>query len=156
MLEIKGILEVVRKNRLLFLLGALGLILLLLGGPLLQSEGETETVSPTEMCEKYRTDLEEELENACAQIRGVGRAEVVLTLASTEIAVYEKNVSGENETVATAGGDALLLAYRMPEITGVAVLCEGGDNAAVKEELHAFLRAVLGLRPREIHIAPLK
>ena len=156
MLEIKDVLAVVKKNRLLFLLGAVGLLLLLIGGPLWAENKEESPNSTIALAESYRTDLEEKLTHACMQIRGVGKAEVVLTLSSTEIAVYEKNQSGESETVASAGGEGLLLAYRMPEITGVAIVCEGGDNAAVKEELYSFFRAVLGLRYHEIHISPLK
>lgn len=155
-MEIKGILSVIKKNRLLFLLGALGLVLLLFGGPLLSKEENTEPTDPTEYAEQYRATLEAELARACASIRGVGEARVVLTLDSTEVAVYEKNYAGESETVASSGGDAILLAYRMPKVLGVAVLCEGGEDIRVKEELYSFLRAVLGLSTREIHVAPLK
>ena len=156
MSEIKGVLSVIKKNKLLFLLGGLGLLLLLFGSTLTKSEGAKEKEAPVDLCTAYREELEASLASACAEIRGVGRTKVVLTLATTEIAVYEKNYTGENETVASAGGDALLLAYRMPEITGVAVLCEGGDDIIVKEELYSFFRAVLGLTTREIHISPLK
>jgi stage III sporulation protein AG len=155
-LEIKGILSVIKKNRILFFLGAVGLILLLFGGTLLSEKEKVKDVHPTALAEEYRASLEADLARACTSIRGVGEARVILTLASTEIAVYEKNVSGESETVASSGGEALLLSYRMPKVAGVAVLCEGGDNITVKEELHSFLRAVLGLSAREIHIAALK
>ena len=155
-MEIKGILSVIKKNRILFFLGAVGLILLLFGGTLLSEKEKVKDVHPTALAEEYREALEADLARACTSIRGVGEARVILTLASTEIAVYEKNVSGESETVASSGGEALLLAYRMPKVAGVAVLCEGGDNITVKEELYSFFRAVLGLSTREIHIAALK
>jgi len=154
--EIKSILSVIKKNRLLFFLGALGLLLLLFGGTLLSGEEKEASTRPTALAESYRATLEEELSRTCTSMRGVGRAKVIVTLDSTEIAVYEKNYSGESETVASSGGEALLLTYRMPKVAGVAILCEGGDDIRVKEELYSFFRAVLGLSTREIHVAALK
>lgn len=154
MSEIKKLLSVIKGNRLLFFLGACGLVLLLVGGLQTQKKSDSPRASPTEACEKYRARLETTLEEACMEIRGVGRASVTLTLASSEIAVYEKNESGAGESVAIAGGDALLLAYRVPEITGVAVVCTGGADLAVQRELYKFLSALLGLDSTQIHIAP--
>lgn len=153
-MELKGLLAVFRKNRILFLLGALGLILLLFVGR--GARDAPKTASPTEACESYRTSLEAELSSLCADVRGVGRVRVFLTLDTTEIAVYEKNVSGDSETLATVGGDGVLLAYQMPRIAGVSVVCEGADDPTVRAELYALLRASLALRTREIHVAPLK
>ncbi len=154
MSEIKKLLSVIKGNRILFLLGACGLVLLLVGGAWTQKKTETPRASPTESCEKYRARLETTLEEACMRIRGVGEASVTLTLASSEIAVYEKNQSGAGESVAVAGGEALLLAYRVPEITGVAVVCTGGADPTVQRELYDFFGALLGLDTTEIHVAP--
>ncbi len=151
--EIKKIWAVIQKNRFLFLLGLLGLALLLFTGVTPKTENAGDQ---PDCAEAYRSALTEEVRAACAAVRGVGEVRVLLTLASGEIAVYEKNRSGENESVALSGGDALLVAYRTPEVLGVAVICEGGESAAVKAELTALLRATLGVDTRAIHIAPLK
>lgn len=150
--EIKKIWSVIQKNRFLFLLGALGLVLLVFTGVFPEKEA---TVKAPDLAEEYRIRLTEEVRAACAAVRGVGDVRVFLTLASGEIAVYEKNKNGENESVALSGGEGLLLAYRTPEILGVAVICDGGDSPTVKAELTALLRATLGVDTRSIHIAPL-
>ena len=134
-------------------MGALGLALLAFTGGFAQKEVESDAI---DLCEEYRSTLTEEVRSACAAVRGVGEVRVFLTLASGEIALYEKNVSGESESVALSGGEALLLAHRTPEVLGVAVICEGGGSATVKAELTALLRATLDLDTRAIHIAPLK
>lgn len=152
-MELKGIWELVRKNRLLFLLGVAGLVLLLFVGR--GTEKATDARSPTEACESYRAALEEELTSLCGSVRGVGRVRVFLTLASTEIALYEKNVSGESETLATVGGEGLLVAYETPRVRGVTVVCEGGSDPSVKAELYALLSATLSLRTTQIHVAPI-
>ncbi len=151
----KRLLEIFRQNRLLLLLGAAGLLLLLFSG-FGEREEATPTLSPVAAAEEYRASLTEELTALCQQVKGVGRARVFVTLASTEIAIYEKNQSGESETVASVGGEALLLAYRLPEVQGVTVVCEGGENAAAVRELYALLRTALGLDTTQIHVAPLK
>lgn len=152
-MEIKRIFSIIKKNRLLFLLGALGLMLLLFTS--LPNE-KSKTVSPLEAGEAYRAALESDVTDICRAVKGVGEVKVLLTLATTEIAVYEKNESAESETVALVGGDALLLAYRMPEIAGVSVVCTGGGDPAVKQELTALLCKALDLNTTAIHIAPLK
>lgn len=152
-MEIKKILSVITKNRFLFLLGALGLILLLFTG--IPSK-ETAPIDPLAAAESYRLSLEKEIADACSAVKGVGEARVLLTLATTEIAVYEKNQTAESESVALAGGDALLLAYRMPEIAGVSVICRGGGDLTIKAELTALLCKALDLDTTAIHIAALK
>ena len=152
-MELKGLWEVVRKNRLLFLLGVAGLVLLLFVG---RGTKEADAApSPLLQCESYRAALEEELASLCGNVRGVGRVRVFLTLASTELALYEKNVSGDSETLASVGGEGLLVAYEMPRVRGVTVVCEGGGDPVVKAELYALLSAALSLRATQIHVAPI-
>ena len=94
-----------------------------------------------------------------ATIKTISNAEygsMVIYDETGEIAVYEKNRNGENENVALAGGEALLVTYQTPAVLGVAVVCEGGADATVRAELTALLRATLGVDTRNIHIAPLK
>lgn len=152
-LELKKIFSVIRKNRLLFLLGILGLGLLLFTGT---PAKQTEAVSPLSACESYRAALEDKIADTCRTVKGVGEVKVLLTLATTEIAVYEKNQSADSETVAKSGSDAILLAYRMPEIAGISVVCHGGDDPTVKQELTSLLSKALDLNSTQIHIAPFK
>ena len=146
-------LTVIAKNRLLFILGVLGLLLLIFTGV---TPEEASATHPLEAAEAYRLTLEEEVKSICGSVKGVGEVRVLLTLATTEIAVYEKNESGESATVALSGGDGLLLAYRMPEIAGVSVVCAGGDDPTVKAELIALLTRALDLSTTAVHVAPLK
>lgn len=153
MLELKRIFSVIAKNRILFLLGAVGLLLLLFSGT---GAKESTIQNPLDAAEKYRTALEEEIASVCEDVRGVGNVRVLLTLATTEIALYEKNLGKESETVALSGGDGILLAYEMPRIAGVSVVCQGGGDATVRQELTALLCRALDLPTNAVHISPLK
>ena len=152
-MELKGILSVIGKNRFLFLLGAIGIIILLFGGG---QTSEQPTVSPIESADAYRASLEASLTDTCRAVRGVGSVKLFLTLESTEIAVYEKNTGAESETLASVGGSGVLLTYRMPKVTGVAVVCEGGENDIVRYELTRLLGTALGIDSTAVHIAPMK
>ena len=141
-----------QKNKLITLLGVVGLLLLLFTG--LPTQKEEAAVH--DIGEAYRIALTEDVRAVCAAVRGAGEVRVLLTLSSGEIAVYEKNQNGDNESIALAGGDSLLVTYQTPAVLGVAVVCEGGADATVRAELTALLRATLGVDTRNIHIAPLK
>jgi len=152
-LDLKRILSVVAKNRLLFFLGVAGLVLLLFTG--ITPEEKT-AVNPLEAAESYRLSLEKDIAAACESVKGVGSVRVLLSLATTEIAGYEKNQSGDSQTLALSGGDGMLLCYRMPEIAGVSVVCTGGGSPTVKQELTSLLCKSLDIPSTAVHIAPLK
>ena len=152
-MDLKRIFSVISKNRLLFALGIAGLVLLLFSS--VTPESKTAT-APLEAAEAYRATLEAEIQEICSSVKGVGNARVLLTLSSTEIAVYEKNESASGETIALSGGDGVLLCYRMPEVAGVSVVCTGGGEPTVKQELTALLCRSLDLPSTKVHVAPLK
>ena len=153
-MDLKKIKAALAGKGVILLLGVLGLLLLLFSS--VGTPKSEESLSPLAEAEAYRTSLEESLTRLCEQIEGVGDAYVLLTLASTEIAVYAENETASGASVATASGDALLLSYRMPPVKGVTVACRGGGNATVKRELTSLLCAALALPSNAVYIAPLK
>ncbi len=88
----------------------------------------------------YGEALEKRLTAACESVAGVGDARVVITFASG--AAYE-----------TVGGAELLSVP--PRVQGVAVLCEGGADGAVRASLTSMLGALLGIGASRICILPL-
>ena len=132
----------------LLLLGILGVTLLLFGGDLFP-EAEEERPSS----EDYRTTLCSEITALCREVRGVGEVTVLLTLESGESYTYAENSSGG---YITAGGSGLLLESRPPRVAGVAVVCDGGGDPAVREELCALLSAALGIGTHKVKITAKK
>ena len=131
----------------LALLGVLGLALLILGG----GEGEEETaLSPS--AEGYREALTAEVAALCREVRGVGEVHVLLTLEAGESHLYAENERG----YITAGGSGLLIESRPPRIAGVAVVCDGGGDPAVREMLSEMLAAALGIGAHRVKITAKK
>ncbi len=142
--------EKLGASRWLLLLGALGILLLLLAPRF----GETEKVEPSlAEAEEYRKTLTLEIEALCETVRGAGDCTVLLTLAGGEYAVYEKNESASGSTVAAVGGEALCVGYEMPHVAGVAVVAEGGDSDEVRLALSSLLSSALGISSARISIA---
>ena len=140
-----------RGKGLLLLLAALGILLLLFGGT---GAGENAAPSGTPdlltEAEEYRTSLEKELETLCASVRGVGKIDILLTVGGSSYAVYAKNASGDYTAV---GGECILLAREYPEVRGVAVVCDGGADPAVRAELASLIGAALNIGSNRIYIS---
>ncbi len=130
----------------LLLLGLLGVLLLLFGGNLGAEEERTDFSGDTEA---YRAALTEEVTRLCSQVRGAGRVSVMLTLETGERQVYAENANGG---IASSGGKGILLETRAPRVYGVAVVCEGGGDAAVRRELTSLLSAVLDVGTNRVYI----
>ena len=131
----------------LALLGVLGLLLLVLGGG---GERSEEAAAPT--AEEYRAALTAEVRALCGEVRGVGSVSVLLTLEAGESYVYAERDGG----YVTAGGAPLLLESRPPRVAGVAVVCDGGGDPAVRETLTEVLAAALGIGVHRVQVTAKK
>ncbi len=173
MIKIKTqILEKLRSPKVLVIAGLCGILLIFLSG--LSSDKETKEVNTNEFsAEEYRLSIEEEIEKIVKDITGSGKVQVVVTLESSvrynyaeslEETKTEKNEkesqSSDNElkegyiTVKTADGgeEALLVTARMPEIRGIAIVCEGGDNEIINQKIQNAVMAALNITSKRVYI----
>lgn len=148
------------ENRRLLLIPAL----LLLGSYLLLSgnsaKEKTKTVEAPPAGEDfyaYEQELEHRLEDLLSDVDGAGKTRVMVTLESTQLNVYatdERDSMGGTEKthILLDDGGALTETIQTPEIGGVAVLCEGGDNVKVAAQIHEILSSLLGLSTGRISV----
>jgi stage III sporulation protein AG len=118
--------------------------------------------------ETYAQEMENRLKNILEQIEGVGKAEVMVTVSGTEEHIYaqeekirngEKDYSTENEYVMIGSGSdkqALLKKVVNPEISGVVIICEGGDSNIVKERVYSSVSAAFKISASQIYVTKLK
>ena len=140
----------------LLLLLVLAIVCLVYGSTVTQKKSESVAMRDADAAEKYRTELQGELASLLGEVKGVGRVRVFLTLAACEEYVYAENESASGKNYATVGGDALLLSVRMPKVAGVAVLCDGANDAEVRASLVLLLSAALDIPSHHIAVSPLK
>ena len=111
-------------------------------------------------------DLEAFLEN----ISGAGRVEIMVTYDSSKEYIYakdtdenamDKNDSGreinfksEHIIIKEDGNEkGLMIKEIYPEIRGIAVICDGGNNPVIREQMVNILSALFGINTNRISVA---
>lgn len=143
-------------------------ILLILISDLSENETSRADVSDNtinfEMSDIYARDVEKQLVGMLEAIEGVGNAEIMLTITSTEEYVYAETVKqgssqSENDYVIIDKGsqkEALVKKINNPEISGVVVVCEGGDDPRVCEKIYKAVSTALNISTGKIYVTEMK
>ncbi len=171
--QIKGTVGQMKKSGRLWIvvLGAiLGLGLLVMGSfdlPFGKGEQKAEAATGDEQAQlqAYKQQLSSEIASLCSEVRGVGRVQVMVTLSGGYEYVYARDVQsktgGESYTweetyVLIGSGSAqspLLLMKKQPSVAGVGIVCQGGADPAVQNELTALVSAAFGIGANKIHVS---
>ena len=170
---IKKYLQKLRNPKVLIIIGAVGIALIFLSTI---GEGEkAESASYEDFSvEEYKENLEKDITRLVKSISGSRKVTVVITLESginyqyadtLEEADESKNETDKNSqknetkqdyvTVKKADGseEAILISKQMPEIRGVAIVCQGGDNAALNEKIQNAVTSALNITSKRVYIA---
>ncbi len=151
------------KKALLLILSALiGLILLLVGGGFARSSENHGDAA----LQDYLTSTEKRLQSTVCAIDGVRDARVFITVENTFETVYATNAT-LNETGADNRSTQKQLAYTstrsygeqpvvvkqlLPRISGVLVVCGGGNNAVVRDEVIRAVSVALNISQSKIYV----
>lgn len=167
-------------NTLVFLLGIAGILLIGLSSLLPRGEKAAEKASALEEAKTYASQLEERLQSILEQMDGVGTARVMVTLENGYQNVYAKSEKVNNDVlqdiraedekktqekqvteqtyvlVDGAGGKVPLVTARLePEVKGVVVVCEGGDDPLVVRKVVDTVKVALNLSSSRISVSRL-
>ena len=116
------------------------------------------------------SDFENRIENIFQKAEGVGRAEVILTLKSTEEVVFEKDKKmtkrgeedldiDEKPSVLSDGAGAeapVIIKRNYPEFQGASVICDGAENPAVKLYIMETITALTNIPSDKITVIKMK
>lgn len=109
----------------------------------------------------YAAALESDLTTLLGRVEGIGRVEVMVTLASGEETVYAQDTqqsadgSGSKQHVLLDGGaaePALVETVGSPTVQGVAVVCEGGGSAGVAARVTDIVEVLTGIGASHISV----
>ena len=155
------------------IIGAIGILLIFLS-TFGDSKAKKNDVSESFSVEEYKANLEADIKRLVKGITGSRKVTVVITLESginysyaeaAENSSEEKSDENKNEqksetkqeyiTVKNADGSeqAILISKQMPEIRGVAIVCEGGDNAVLNEKIQNAVTSALNITSKRVYIA---
>ncbi len=143
-----------KKYRYAVLILLLGILLMLIPGKKSDREAlpESQPEAPAGMT------VSEELSAILSRIDGVGKAEVMLTVATGEETVYQSDTNGELELTTVTVTDAqrnetgLIRKVNPPVYLGAIVVCQGADNPAVCLQVIEAVSRVTGLRTDRISV----
>ena len=117
-----------------------------------------------EAADIYADDIEAKLVAMLENIEGVGKAEVMLTIMSTEEYVYAETMKQgssqyENDYVIIDKGsqkEALVKKVNNPAISGVVVICEGGYDPRICEKIYKAVSTALDISTGRIYVTEMK
>lgn len=154
-----------KRLAIIVIVGLLGIILLTLSSFLPEKEKDEPAENSTQInLAEYEESVENRLSQLISCIDGAGRTKVMVTLDSGDENVYatedksgEKTYERDYVVIKQDGNEGgMLLKVTEPEIRGVAVVCEGADSAAVRQEIINTVTAVLGVGTSRVNIAKMK
>lgn len=183
---LKDLKEKLLKKESLLILLLLGMIILVIAFPASgreESENDNlqndEQISQDKMIsqEEYRLQLEKQLSEVLSESYGIGKVEVMITLASTcESVVKEDSKSSSSEVTEndTVGGNRntkekeeerltvysdtdnkqspYVIKENMPAVLGVLVVAEGGDDAKNVQNISEAVKALFGIEAHKIKV----
>jgi stage III sporulation protein AG len=135
--------------------GLLGVILLLFGG--LGGDEEEGRADPVLVriseLESYEQALEEEIAALCDAVAGVSRVRVKISFDAGYAVRYVKNSEGSPATVGNGSNEeALFETVVPPRVAGVGIVCVGGGNAQIRQELCELVCAAVGVSANRVFI----
>lgn len=151
----------------------------------IRTQAEQDSLEGTAECQsEYTSDLEQRLAQILSGMEGVGKVKVMLTLRDQGEAVVEKDVTmrEEGETagdgkrdqtgvnragsvessettvyVQSEGNETPFINKELlPQIDGILIVAEGGDDSAVRKNISESVEALFGLSAHKIKIVKMK
>ena len=152
--------------------GAAGLLLIMISSLLPDNKAspEKKNVKSESVYDSiaYCRDTEKRLASFLSEVDGAGEVRVYLTVGSEQRYVYATegrhsrtdNKTEEEEKYVIIGGgsekNALIETVEAPEITGAVIICSGGGDAAVREQIYKAASAALGIPTAKIYVAKIR
>ena len=157
-----------KKMKLMIICAFIGIALIMLSEAMPFQSAKNNNADKDYSYDEYVSMLERKTENLIESINGAGECSVMLTLKNTRESVYAKNseerrndgsYSNSFEYVLYKGQDGetpVLVKQYFPQVMGVAVVCSGGDNVTVRENIISCLSSVFDIPTSKISVSKLK
>lgn len=157
--------DVFKKNKFVFLILGIGLVLLLL--PPFNHSEEEKVVIPESTANIL--SVEDQLSQILSYVQGAGKVQVMLSIASGEETLYQTDdnhstdadhASVKSDTVTITGSDrseiGLIRQINPPVYSGAIVVCQGADNPSVRFAVVEAVSKITGLGSDKISVLKMK
>lgn len=157
-----------KKIKLFAALGIIGIVLILLSELVPSAESDKPKAQEDISYSEYISLLETETEQLISSIDGAGRCKVMITLKNSNESVYAKNTQENNSESSYSnsyeyvlydgqnGESPVLIKQYFPSVQGVAVVCDGADNKAVRESIVNSIASLYNISVSKISVSKYK
>lgn len=135
-------------------LAAVGIFLIITGGCASDSEDKAQqTLLSGNSVIEYEARLEEKIKNLCENVKGVSGVTVAVSLSGGYENVYAQNGSSDYVLIGNGSSESgVFLNERSPQISGIGVVCRGGGDPRIQQELLSLISAACGVGKNRIFI----
>ena len=152
-----------KSTVIILVLLALGLLLLLL--PNTSNNAKMISSNNEERLANYVETLENKIESLCSKIQGVSNVSVTVYLDSGFESVYAYNeqskatsngINSEKKYVTIGSGNdesMVCIVEKMPNISGVAIVCRGGGNPLIANQLINLISSAYNVPKNKVYVA---
>ncbi|MBQ3816710.1 MAG: hypothetical protein II802_00370 [Clostridia bacterium] len=164
-----------KSPKILIIIGLCGIFLIGISSVVPKSKkSEVTQNSKSITTEEYREYLEQGVIKTVSRITGNDNVTVMITLesgiryayADTTEGISQNKTGNDSESFSSEekqsyvtvkdsdGGErALLITEKMPEVRGIAIVCDGGDNEEIAEKIKNAVMAALNITSKRICVA---
>ena len=171
--KFEKIISFLKSDKKTLLIAIVGIIMIgvIMLSELIPNSNEKKEHNTESPISDYCSSLETKVEEIISLIDGAGKTKVMITLSETTEYIYAKNESNQNKSsddslnidtendyviIEQNNEDSGLLVKTIePKIRGVAIVCEGGDNPTVQQNIYSTVSAVLNVSTARISISKL-
>ena len=151
-----------KKTFVFFILLALGLLLLIVP---IGTNQKNKSADENSRLEEYSQSIEKKIADMCANVSGVSNVKVTVYFDSGFETIYAYNEESKSSSSGTnsekkyvtigSGNDESMVCVleKMPNICGVAIVCKGGGNPLISNELTNLISSAFGVPKNKIYIA---
>ncbi len=155
-----------KKSLLIIFLGIIGMLLIFLSE---LTDKTTATVS--DVSSEYECNIgnhKQELEEILSEISGAGRVKAMITYEGSSENIFASDSTqmkddGSNKITSEyiiidkgSEEEGLLLKKVFPKVLGVAVVCDGGDDIKVVNEMTTVIKAIFNISSNNISISKMQ
>ena len=134
---------------LIYILLAIGILLVVCAGSYSGTKKEPEAVTPI-----VQQTLEERLSLILSRIRGAGQVDVLIVYKNDGEKSFKSDTDGKNQKTVILNKhgeeEALVSETMAPQIRGVLIVADGAGELSVKEALIKSAEVALGIAPHKI------
>lgn len=172
--KIKDVVEYLKRNdakkiKIIIAVGMIGVILIAMSDIFAKDEKNTssETTNDTAYSD-YTNELEDKLCNIISSMDGVGECKVMITLENSKENVYATDNENKTDSDSASSKDEyviydsdngetpVLIKEYYPKIQGVSVVCSGGDNIVVKEQIINTVTSLFNISTNRVSVSKIK